>query len=287
MPRLLAVGHVTWDLTPGGPVLGGSVSYAALCAQRLGWEAAVLTAAGADFEGSRELPSVTVFCQPGPATTRFRNTYDADGQRLQHLLARAEDIVLDPLPDAWREPDVLLIGPVAGEVSSAVAPAFSATTVGAIAQGWLRASDPEDGRVRSREWCDPRRDLLGVHVLFVSENDLPGSEDWARQRLSHVPLVALTRGWRGLTLFTRAEAVEVPSLPTPEVDPTGAGDVFAAAFLVRYHETGHPLEAAAFAACAASCVVEGPGTTSLGDRHEIDRRLARRERWLEEGEWDE
>jgi 1D-myo-inositol 3-kinase len=79
----------------------------------------------------------------------------------------------------------------------------------------------------------------------------------------------------------------VPTLPRPEVDPTGAGDVFAACFLVRYHETGDPLEAAAFAACAASCAVEGIGTSTLGDRAEVERRLALRERLIDEGEWDE
>jgi sugar/nucleoside kinase (ribokinase family) len=71
------------------------------------------------------------------------------------------------------------------------------------------------------------------------------------------------------------------------VDPTGAGDVFAAGFLVRYQETGDPLEAAAFGACAASCAVEGVGTTALGDRDEVQRRLVLRERMIETGDWDE
>ena len=70
------------------------------------------------------------------------------------------------------------------------------------------------------------------------------------------------------------------------MDPTGAGDVFATSFLVRYHETGNPLEAAAFAACAASCAVEGLGTSSLGDRQEVTRRMGQRERMIEEGEWE-
>ena len=68
----------------------------------------------------------------------------------------------------------------------------------------------------------------------------------------------------------------MPALPRTEVDPTGAGDVFAAAFLVRYQETGDPLEAAAFGACAASCAVEGVGTSTLGDRAEVEQRLEQR-----------
>jgi len=102
-----------------------------------------------------------------------------------------------------------------------------------------------------------------------------------------MPLVALTRGWRGLTLLTRDGVHDVPSLPRPEKDPTGAGDVFAAAFLVRYQESSDPLEAAAFAACAASCAVEGVGTTTLGDRAEVMRRMDLRTRMIEDGEWEE
>ncbi len=56
---------------------------------------------------------------------------------------------------------------------------------------------------------------------------------------------------------------------------------------MRYHESGDPVEAAAFAACAASCAVEGVGASSLGDRAEVLSRLELRERLIEEGEWDE
>src|SRR6185503_13184471 len=98
MPRLLAVGHVTFDLREGREVLGGSVSYAALTAQRLGWTAGVLTAAGADFDPARELPGVEVFVSPSSATTRFRNLYDEDGTRRQSLVARADPLDLSVLP---------------------------------------------------------------------------------------------------------------------------------------------------------------------------------------------
>ncbi len=68
-PRLLVVGHVTWDRVGDSDQLGGSVSYAAACALRLGWEAAILTAAGPDFEPWRDLPDVRVFRQPSADTS--------------------------------------------------------------------------------------------------------------------------------------------------------------------------------------------------------------------------
>ncbi len=286
MPRFLAVGHITRDQRPGGDVLGGSAAYAALTARRLGWEVGVLTAAGPDFEPERELPGISVFSGASAATTRFVNTYDEDGGRHQVVTSRADDIDLSLLPDDWRRADALLLCPVARELDGVNAAALEAGAVGAVAQGWLREIG-HDGDVSAREWEGAGRELLGVHVAFLSEQDLPDGEAGARALLGHVPMVALTRGWRGLTLLTRQGEHEIPSLPRAERDPTGAGDVFAAAFLVSYHESGDPQAAAAFAACAASCAVEGVGTSSLGDREEVLRRLGMRERLLEEGEWDE
>jgi len=285
VPRLLTVGHVTWDKRGRDDVLGGSASYASLTARKLGWEAGTLTSAGPDFDPARDLAGVEVFVEPAPTTTRFQNDYDARGTRRQALIARAGDIDLTGLPDRWRNPDALLLGPVAGELDAFPVSAFEAGGVGAIAQGWLREV-AADGTVSARDWPTAARDLAGVHALFLSEFDLPRGRG-AREFLQFVPIVVLTRGWEGVTLFTHDAARDIPSLPRQEVDPTGAGDVFAAAFLVRYHEIGDPEDACAFAACAASCVVEGIGTSALGDRAEVIRRMEMRQRLVEEGEWDE
>lgn len=287
MSRLLAVGHVTWDRVKDRDVLGGSAAYAALAAHRLGWRPAVLTSAALDFEPPRDLPGITTFVAASSATTRFENRYDSSGARKQFLLARAENIDLARLPDLYRHPDVLLLGPVAGELPRPLhQQALRADVVGVLAQGWLRDVD-QLGEVHPRSWDAAAQFLAGVHVLFASEQDLPGTGLEARDFLDWVPIVALTHGWRGTTLFTGDAEHRVPSLPRVEVDPTGAGDVFATAFLVRYHECQDPLEAASFATCAASCVVEGVGASTLGDREEIARRLESLDRLIDEGDWDE
>ena len=286
MPRLLAIGHVTWDRLQGQTVLGGSVTYATLSARKLGWEAAALTSAGPDFDPARDLPGVTTFLARGDATTRFVNNYGEGGARTQVLSSRAGDVVLSLVPEEWRNPDVLLIGGVAAEIHGRAAEAFAAEVVGANAQGWVRAFGP-GGEVMPCEWQRPDENLAGVHALFLSEHDIPGALRRSRDLLSFVPMIAVTSGWRGLSLVTREGIEQVPGLPRTEVDPTGAGDVFAAAFLMRYQETGNPSEAAVFACCAASCVVEGVAATTLGDRAEILRRVEARDRLVEDGEWEE
>jgi 1D-myo-inositol 3-kinase len=285
MPRLLSVGHVTFDRRDSGFVLGGSVCYASVTVRKFGWEAGVLTSAGPDFEAARDLPGAETFVHPSPSTSKFANLYDSAGARRQVLLSRARDIELTPLPETWRAPDALLLSPLTGEIKGSLAPAFEASCVGAIGQGWLRAFDAE-GNVSAQDWPDPGRALQGVHVLFLSQHDLPEGRD-PRDFLPYVPIVAVTRGWRGASVLSREGEIEVPGLPRREVDPTGAGDVFAAAFLVGYHEREDPEEAAIFACCAASCAVEGVGASSLGDRAEVERRIVQRQRRLEEEDWDE
>ena len=56
------------------------------------------------------------------------------------------------------------------------------------------------------------------------------------------------------------------------MDPTGAGDVFAAAYLVRYRETSDALESARFASCAASFCVEAQGTEGIPTRAQMEER---------------
>jgi sugar/nucleoside kinase (ribokinase family) len=272
-PRLVAVGHLTRDAREEGDVLGGAATYAALCAQRLGWRAAILTSCGPDLEPARELHGIDVLAQPAADTTRFRNEYEDGGRRCQRLLARARDIDTSRLPDHWSDADVLLLAPVAGEVAPRAAGAFRAELVGVALQGFLRAFDAA-GFVRPCALPDPAGTLAGVHVAFLSREDVGGDLAQARALLAHVPLVAVTLGALGVELHSPAGARRVAGLPRPELDPTGAGDVFAAAFLVRYHETRDPIAAAEFACGAASCAVEGVGASSLGDRAEVERRLA-------------
>jgi sugar/nucleoside kinase (ribokinase family) len=61
----------------------------------------------------------------------------------------------------------------------------------------------------------------------------------------------------------------------PEVDPTGAGDVFAAAFLIRLHETGNNFEAARFASAAAALSLGGSGISAIAGRAQIEAFLSK------------
>ena len=70
-------------------------------------------------------------------------------------------------------------------------------------------------------------------------------------------------------------ATEVPAYPARQVDPTGAGDVFAVAYLVSYFESRDPFASALFASCVASLSVEAMGLASVPTREQIEKKMAK------------
>jgi 1D-myo-inositol 3-kinase len=268
----LVVGHLTKDIVPGGYRVGGTAAYAACTARRLGWRAGILTRAEAGLPLPDALASVAVHRLPSDRTTTFENRY-LDGVRQQFVHAVAPPITSADVPPDWKEPAVVLLGPVAGEVDPSLAKAFPQARLGVTPQGWMRRWDGE-GRVQPRRWDAAREVLPWVAALILSEEDLGDDREALANYIASVPVVVLTTGWRGATLYQGGQASAIPPRPAREVDPTGAGDVFAAAFLIRWQETGDPLAAARFANIAASFSVEGPGLTAIPTRAQVETWLA-------------
>ena len=67
----------------------------------------------------------------------------------------------------------------------------------------------------------------------------------------------------GCTLFQGNDVRDVPAHSVEQVEPTGAGDTFAAAFLTRYARNGrNPWQAAEFANFVAAQSVTKVGLTA-------------------------
>ncbi len=273
-PDFLVLGHVTQDLQPDGTFRpGGTALYAALTAARLGYRAALYTAAAPTEIWLLPLhqAGVEVMCLPSPVTTTFQNRYRA-GRRRQWILQRAEVLFPKELPSGWEEASLVLLGPVAGEVSPAWVERFPRSRIGACLQGWLRGWETS-GRVHFLPWAEAERYLPSLSVAFLSEEDVRPRPALVREYAARCPLLVLTRGKQGATLFRGGRAEQVPAFPAVEVDPTGAGDVFAAAFFLRLAEEAEEIEAARFAAAAAALSVQGPGLEAIPDRPAVERLL--------------
>lgn len=273
LPEFLVIGVVTKDVVPGGYTFGGTATYAAITARNLGYRTAVLTSAAPTLDFGAILPGVDVRCVPSPVTTTFANQY-VDGRRRQYLYAVADPIIPAHVPAAWRAVPVVHLGPLVREIGPEMAAQFPGALVGVTPQGWLRAWDEEDRLVRGRPWVEAPAVLAHAHALVFSEEDVGGDPDtimaWAR--LARIMIV--TQGARGADVYVCGEPRHVPAFPAREVDPTGAGDVFAAAFLLRLRELHDPYAAARFAHCVASFCVEGLGTSTIPTRAQVEARMA-------------
>jgi len=276
-PDFLVVGHLVQDKVVGGYRLGGTAAYASLTAHRFGLRTAILTRAAADLDLSSLPPDIEVHRLPSPETTVFENIYSG-GHRTQYVWARAEAIAAADVPPELGEARIVLLGPVVAEVEDEVARCFPQSLVAVSAQGWLRtfAADGRVGQLSPHQW-QPRLLLRHSQALFVSEEDLPPAEtgETLARWTAQVPLLFFTLGYRGSRLWSDGRWQNVPAFPAREVDPTGAGDVFAAAFLARYLETDDVAQASLFAAAAAAVSVEAVGTAGVPTRAEVEERLRR------------
>ena len=90
-----------------------------------------------------------------------------------------------------------------------------------------------------------------------------------------VPILVTTLGAEGCEVAAADRSFRVAAPSVEVVDPTGAGDTFAAAFAVRYVETRDPQAAARFAVEAGALAVTVAGAQpSLPTREAVDARLA-------------
>ncbi len=276
MIDFLVLGHLTRDEQPDGSfTLGGAVTFAAIAARNLGYRVDILTCAAENFPEPELLHDIEIVRIPSPTTTTFRNVY-TQGKRRQFVRDVALPITAAHLPAEWRQVKIALLGPLAGELDAEMARAFSDETLVAVSpQGWMRQWD-ETGRVKPRAWIEAAEILPHVDVLILSEEDLGGYTERLSPYIALAPLVALTRGPEGVTIYRKRERpLDVPAFPTRVVDPTGAGDSFAAGFLIRLYETNDVLQAARFANATASLAIESFGAAMMPTRAQVEERLRR------------
>jgi len=274
-PDFLVIGHVTKDLQEDGYTIGGTVTFASLTARNLGQRTAVVTRASPDLELNPLYQGIEVLCLPSPVTSTFQNLYSANGTRTQYLRAVADPIAAEDIPPAWREAKIVLLGPLTNELKESIARIFPHSLIGVTPQGWMRRWDG-DGRVFPKHWEDAAEVLDYARVVVFSEDDVQRDEDVIQTYARQAEILVVTMGARGARVYHRGAVRPFPAFETVEVDPTGAGDVFAAAYLIELARSGDPYAAAHFANCVASFVVEKPGTEGIPSLEQVEERLAKR-----------
>ena len=256
-PGLVVVGHSTLDAYDGGYLIGGA-AYAALTGARLGYRVGLATSFGPDLVASSVLGGIAIANLASHQSTVFHNVYGG-GQRVQTLVSFALPLLPSQMPSCWPAAPLVLLAPMAGEVGEEWLDAFPGAVMGACPQGWLRRSGPQ-GRVEASPWAWAEAGLPKLEVLVVSLDDIAGDEKLASSWSTRVRCLVLTLGARGAWVYFEGGRTHLPAVAVSRVvDPTGAGDAFATAFLVKWYEGHGPIKAGRFASRVAGAVVEGKG----------------------------
>ena len=257
IPDFLCIGFFCHDVKGEGYLLGGTASYCSLAASRLGQDTAVLTSVGEDFLffDTFQKEEIVVHNKPALKTTVFHNIYK-EGIRTQYLYDRANTIEAKDLPEVWKKTPIVKFCLIANEMAPSLLMAFPNALKAATIQGWLRQWD-DQGKIspKTMDW-----DLLNtIDIVLFSDADIPDIEKVLPIITNRVEIVVMTRGANGASIFYKNRQYDFPAYPVQEVDPTGAGDVFAAAFVVAYGKQQNIALAASYAHTVASFIVEEEG----------------------------
>jgi sugar/nucleoside kinase (ribokinase family) len=297
-PDLVVAGNLLIDdiVLPSGETLmgipGGAVLYSALAASLWGARVGVLSVRGVDYPEAAldalvvrgvDLAGVRAITAPGLRTWLL---YERHGRRVVHQLGCPSHEEVSPrpedLPTPWRGAAAVHIAPMPFAVQAPLV-----RTLRQAMPSALFSIDPHEP-VADQSLAAWRTLLANVGAVFVSEDELrledvandPGA---ALQRLGGGALrgiAAIRLGARGGRLIEfRADAhdaYEWRGWGGPVIDTTGAGDAFAAGFLIG-RVRGEPIErCCAMGVVSASFAIEERGVAGLlaATREDAARRLA-------------
>ncbi|MBN2548991.1 MAG: hypothetical protein JXB15_07535 [Anaerolineales bacterium] len=295
MPRkhILAFGNPVYDVisTPylrrTDRVLSGCSTNACLAAAMLGETATLVGTVGEDYRAPMTVHldrlGILSSLYPSPQTGGFSLIYDDTGNRELSVLGVAEPIPAEA--DGFSpEVDIVLLGPILGEVSLELVQEIKKRISAPILldpQGLLRGL--RDGQVvheKTRAFSEIARLSTIVKANEVETHVVTGIDprqqpDQAVQKLSEFgcQIAIVTLAEVGSVIYDGREIIHIPPYTTLAIDPTGAGDTYAAGFMVKYLETPQDLrQVGCFASSVASVMVENSGPDFPLTRQEAERR---------------
>ena len=245
--RVAVVGNLSLDHVEGGPPRpGGPPRYAARSLAALGVPSLVRAKSAAADRARLVRPleelGIPVEWRPGATTATYAFSYDGDVRTME----------VRELGSTWSPEDVAGLGADWVHVGALFRGEFPEETLAALAET-ARLSFDGQGLVRPARVgpleLEPEPDtsfLRHVSVLKLSEEEaraLVGSLEERPLSELGVPEVVVTLGSRGAIVVADGRLVHVPAEPV-DADPTGAGDAFAAAYVVERSQGREPRRAA-------------------------------------------
>ncbi|MBN1486060.1 MAG: bifunctional hydroxymethylpyrimidine kinase/phosphomethylpyrimidine kinase [Anaerolineae bacterium] len=269
-------------------ILSGCSTNACLALSKLGTPSTLVGRVGEDFYdrfiSDMERYNIAHHVTLSKETGGFSLVYDETGDRTLDVLGIAEPV--STLPEDLPKAKIVFFGPVLGETPLDLVKAAREKTEAPFVldpQGLVRRLESSDRIIR---YFNPElREILPYfEVVKANEHEaqvITGVNPREDARMAAVKLyefgckvAIVTLAEAGSVLFDGRDFYRIPPYATLAKDPTGAGDVYAGSFIFRYLANGGNLvDAAYFASCAASIMVENTGPDFPMSVAEVERRM--------------
>jgi len=292
---LVAIGNPVYDIirTPHistkGRILSGCSTNACLAAAKLGMKSVtIIGCIGRNFfnrfindleKYGVNSPKVKVSKETGG----FKLVYDMSGNRTLEVLGVAGKITKKDVPDECLNARHILLGPILQEVDLDLVSFLRETTKSKIfldPQGLIRKINPDKQIVYQSEKETVRKIVNMVDFVKPNEHEsiaITGTNNPSVSAKTLVdwrsPVGIVTLAEKGSVVFDGEKIVRIPAYKTFAIDPTGAGDVYAGAFIYEYIKTEDVVSSCLFASAAASIMVEHSGPDFPMGEKEVRRRL--------------
>lgn len=295
--KVVGIGNPVYDCikTPCADsrnrVLSGCSTNACIALRRLGATAHLVGCVGTDFRESLEESlwsyEIEHTLYPSTYTGGFNLVYfDDDGNRTLDILGIADDIKQFP-EEIVSASDYVVIGPILGETSIELMRAIHKSASGTILldpQGMLRKLNGLSIEHYKNEMLLSALWMFGI----VKANELETrlltginpSESEDALRAATIVLQAMgnniavvTMAAAGSAAYDGRQYFRVPAYPVRAIDPTGAGDTYAAGFLYGLDKYGGIKEACCFGSSVASVMVENLGPDFVLQHETVQKRF--------------
>ena len=271
-------------------VLSGCSTNACLALSKLGVQVTLVGTIGEDYRKRLEnelehyqiKKSIYTSRQTGGFSLYY---YDEYGNRELQILG-----VADPLPnsvpaDVYKYADFILIGPILGETTVELVNELHNNSKAPIfldPQGLLRRQRNgivdhglTDDFIEIARKCEViKANELETQIITGINPRLEPKKASEALRKFGCNIAVVTMAEAGSAIFDGNNFFMIPPFKTDAIDPTGAGDTYAAGFMLKYLEAPDNLKAVGcFASAVASVMVENSGPEFLLTRLEVDNRM--------------
>ncbi|MCX8188612.1 MAG: carbohydrate kinase family protein [Nitrososphaeria archaeon] len=288
---VVVVGHFSIDENIGpktriSNILGGAPVYSGSTFSKLGLKAGICSCVGKDHYNR-----AIMFCESmgidykglhvcGIRTLYFQNIYDGEGNRVQKCYNILRKLSTKDIPNNYLDCSAYYVSPLMNEISSNFLEIirFRENIIMLDPQGLMRKTD-KDGNV-SVTFEEERllKFFEKVDIVKIGKDELKAIKLNEKEilkliRASGAKIGIVTRGKDPVIVLSEKGLFEVNTIDVNVEDPTGAGDVFGAAFLTEYLRSKDVKRAVKFANIAAGLKIRYRGPEGFPTQKNIEQLL--------------